>query len=114
MQSSSGIELQTGMLDEGRDDIVLLISSYAPESALGAPLLSWLRRRARSGALMGCVDTGAMIFAEAGLLTHTPAAVHFEALRGYRETYADQMFVDRVFDLSDNRCSSAGGSLLSI
>ena len=88
---------------------MLLLSSYTPENALTKPLLGWLRRRARAGTLMGCVDTGAMIFAEAGLLTQNPAAVHFESLRGYRETYADQMFVDRMFDLSDNRCSSAGG-----
>lgn len=109
VSSSSGIDVQTDRLDNARDDIVLLLSSYAPESALTKPFLGWLRRKARAGTLMGCVDTGAMIFAEAGLLTQNPAAVHFEALRGYRETYADQMFVDRMFDLSDNRCSSAGG-----
>lgn len=109
VRSSSGIDVPTGTLDEARDDIVLLLSSYTPESALTKPFLGWLRRRARAAAFMGCVDTGAMIFAEAGLLTQNPAAVHFEALRGYRETYADQMFVDRMFDLSDNRCSSAGG-----
>ncbi|MCP4821958.1 MAG: helix-turn-helix domain-containing protein, partial [Shimia sp.] len=107
--SSSGFEIKTEELDDMPADIILLISAYAPESALTKPLLSWLRRRARSGALMGCVDTGAMIFAEAGLLTKTPAAVHFEALRGYREAYEDQMFVDRMFDLSDTLCSSAGG-----
>ncbi|WP_162797910.1 GlxA family transcriptional regulator [Sulfitobacter sp. JL08] len=109
VRSSSGIDVPTGHLDEARDDIVLLLSSYTPESALTKPFLGWLRRRARAGTLMGCVDTGAMIFAEAGLLTQNPAAVHFEALRSYKETYADQMFVDRMFDLSDNRCSSAGG-----
>lgn len=109
VSSSSGIDMQTDELDAAAADIVVLISSYTPETALTKPLLAWLRRRARSGALMGCVDTGAMIFAEAGLLTKTPAAVHFEALRGYREAYADQMFVDRMFDLTENRCSSAGG-----
>lgn len=109
VRSSSGIDVPTGHLDEARDDIVLLLSSYTPESALTKPFLGWLRRRARTGTLMGCVDTGAMIFAEAGLLTQNPAAVHFEALRSYKDTYADQMFVDRMFDLSDNRCSSAGG-----
>ena len=104
-----GFELQTQPLDDRGSDIVLLASSYAPEKALAKPLLAWLRARARTGALMGCIDTGAMIFAEAGLLKTVPAAVHFEALRGYREAYADQMFVDRMFDLSDTRCSSAGG-----
>ena len=74
MRSSSGMEIQSGRLDDVNHDVVLLISSYAPEGALTKPLLSWLRRRARKGSLMGCVDTGAMIFAEAGLLTKTPAA----------------------------------------
>ena len=59
--------------------------------------------------MMGCVDTGALIFAEAGLLDATPAATHFEALSGYRDTYDDRMFADRLFDVSESRCSSAGG-----
>ncbi len=107
--SSSGFEVQTEPLDNASCEVVILVSSYAPERALAKPLLGWLRAKARAGTLMGCVDTGAMIFAEAGLLTARPAAVHFEALRGYRESYADQMFIDRMFDLSHNRCSSAGG-----
>ena len=107
--SSSGFEIQTGSLNEEHADIVLLLSSYRPETALVKPLLAWLRRMNRSGAIMGCVDTGALIFAEAGLLDRTPAAVHFEALRGYREKYADRMFADRMYDVSKYRCSSAGG-----
>lgn len=107
--SSSGMQAETLPLDSEKADVVLLLSSYQPEQSLAAPLLSWLKRRAAEGALMGCVDTGALIFAEAGLLTRVPAAVHFEALRGYREKYADAMFADRLFNLSGNRCSSAGG-----
>ncbi|MEM7121724.1 MAG: helix-turn-helix domain-containing protein [Pseudomonadota bacterium] len=107
--SSSGFAVDTVPPDDRRVDIVLLLSSYQPETALVKPLLRWLKARARAGAMMGCVDTGAMIFAEAGLLTKVPAAVHFEALRGYRERFRDEMFVDRLFDVSSNRCSSAGG-----
>jgi AraC family carnitine catabolism transcriptional activator len=110
MVSSSGLTVDTLALDDQRSDVVLLLSSYQPERALTPVLLGWLKRRARGGAVMGCVDTGALIFAEAGLLTHVPAAVHFEALRGYREKFADEMFVDRLFNLSGNRCSSAGGT----
>ncbi len=109
MVSSSGFPVDTLALDDRPADIVLLLSSYDPEASLVQPLLSWLKRRARSGALMGCIDTGALIFAEAGLLATRPAAVHFEALRGYRERFPDEMFVDRLFDITDRRCSSAGG-----
>ncbi|KIC12167.1 hypothetical protein RA19_02660 [Leisingera sp. ANG-M1] len=109
LTSSSGIEIPTEALDRSKADVVLLLSSYHPESAVAGPLLSWLKRRAREGAVMGCVDTGALIFAEAGLLSRRPAAVHFEALRGYREKFGAEMFADRLFDVSGNRCSSAGG-----
>ncbi|WP_421701800.1 GlxA family transcriptional regulator [Aliiroseovarius sp.] len=109
MVSSSGMQVDTEPLDDSPSDVVLLLSSYRPESSLVPALLSWLKRRARAGAVMGCVDTGALIFAEAGLLSRVPAAVHFEALRGFREQFAEEMFVDRLFNLSGQRCSSAGG-----
>ncbi|MEM7223307.1 MAG: helix-turn-helix domain-containing protein [Pseudomonadota bacterium] len=109
MTSSSGIAIETVALDDGAADIVLLLSAYQPETALAKSLLSWLKGRARGGAMMGCVDTGALIFAEAGLLATVPAAVHFEALRGYREKFREEVFIDRLFDVSDKRCSSAGG-----
>lgn len=109
MLSSSGMQVNTEPLDDKAADVVLLLSSYHPEASLVPRLLTWLKRRARAGAVMGCVDTGALIFAEAGLLSLAPAAVHFEALRGYREQFADEMFVDRLFTITGNRCSSAGG-----
>ena len=107
--SSSGISLDTHPLDEEPTDVVVLLSAYHPEKALVPPLLTWLKRKARTGSIMGCVDTGALIFAEAGLLRFTPAAVHFEALRAYQEKFRDEMFVDRLFNVTENRCSSAGG-----
>ncbi len=109
MISSSGLQMNTVPLDDHMSDVVLLLSSYHPERSLVPSLLSWLKRRARGGAMMGCVDTGALIFAEAGLLSNVPAATHFEALRGYREQFAEELFVDRLFDVADTRCSSAGG-----
>lgn len=58
---------------------------------------------------MGCVDTGAMVFAEAGLLAKTLAAVHFEALQSYREAYADPLrvplLVDSLAGPNGHRCA---------
>lgn len=107
--SSSGFEIETQALDEQTADVVLLLSAYHPECSIVPELLTWLRHKAKSGALMGCVDTGALIFAKAGLLQQTPAAVHFEALGGFRAQFPQEMFVDRLFNVSRRRCSSAGG-----
>ena len=109
-RSSSGRALEVdGGLNEETTDAVILLASYAPDRMKTDAVLNWLRRRARSGCLMGCVDTGALIFAEAGLLDRRPAAVHHEAIVGFRESRGKAFFVDRLFDLDEVRCSSAGG-----
>ncbi|MEM9094791.1 MAG: helix-turn-helix domain-containing protein [Pseudomonadota bacterium] len=109
IRSSSGLEIETAPLDAARVEVVVLLSSYQPEAAIEARLINWLKRRAHTNAVMGCVDTAALIFAAAGLLRGHRAAVHFEAIEGYRESFPEAAFVDRLFDLSERRCSSAGG-----
>lgn len=110
VRSSSGIPLPIDAgLDDEPADAVIVLSSYQVEAAMEPPLLAWLRRRARRGDLMGCVDTAALLFAKAGLLAHRPAAVHYEAIQSFREQYAPQMFTDRIYDFSPPRCSSSGG-----
>ncbi|MEM0949169.1 MAG: helix-turn-helix domain-containing protein [Pseudomonadota bacterium] len=108
--SSSGREVSAdGPLDDAPADVVLLLSSYGAERMVSAHLTDWLRRRAKTGALMGCVDTGALIFANAGLLSRRPAAAHHEAILGFREARGDAYFADMLYDLDGDRCSSAGG-----
>lgn len=107
--SSSGFTLAADAgLDARSSDTVLLLASYGAEDEALPGLLSWLRKRARQGALMGCVDTGAVIFARAGLLEGRPAAVHHEAYSAYRTEFRDRQFADRIFDFAPPRCSSAG------
>ncbi len=109
-RSSGGRRIDIdGGLDDNPADAVILLASYYPDRMISAPLIDWLRRRAATGALMGCVDTGALIFAEAGLLNRRPAAVHHEAIVGFREARGEDYFADLLFDMHGNRCSSAGG-----
>ena len=107
--SSSGQVLAVdGPLDDEKTDVVLLLASYGPERMRSRALMAWLRRRARSGCIMGGVDTGALLFAEAGLLTKRPAAAHPEALAALQETAGVDAICDRLFDVEGDRCSSAG------
>jgi len=108
--SSSGFTLAPDAgLDAGPADAVLLLASYRAEDAALPALLSWLHRRAGQGAMMGCVDTGAVIFAKAGLLETRQAAVHHETYTAYRSDFRGLQFTDRIFDFAPPRCSSAGG-----
>lgn len=109
-RSSSGLVFDIdGPLDEAKADVVILLASYTPDRLRSGAFLNWLRRRARDGCLMGCVETGALLFAEAGLLAKRPAAVHRESIVAFREARGEDLFVDRLFDFGGDRFSSAGG-----
>ena len=109
LRASSGIPLETSNLPEERQDIVILLASYHPDRSATDRTLSWLRRQERLGAMMGCVDTGALVFARAGLLEMRPAAAHPEAIAGFHRQFPNSLFIDRLFDVSPPRVSSAGG-----
>lgn len=110
VRSSSGIAVPVDCgLDDRPADAVIVLASYFPSRMATDTLIDWLRHRAAAGALMGCVDTAALIFAEAGLLDRRAAAVHHEAIVGFRERHADRYFADQLFDIDGDRCSSAGG-----
>ncbi|MEW2912644.1 helix-turn-helix domain-containing protein [Leisingera sp. JC11] len=108
-QSSSGIPLDTTALPGEAPDAAILLSSYKPDRSSTVEALSWLRGLDRKGCLLGCVDTGALVFARAGLLGVRPAAAHPEAIAGFHRQFPDSLFVDRMFDFSPPRFSSAGG-----
>ena len=107
--SSSGIPLETAELPNQGVDAAILLASYNPDRSSTEVALSWLRRLDRRGCLLGCVDTGALIFARAGLLERRPAATHPEAITGFHRQFPNSLFVDRMFDFSPPRFSSAGG-----
>lgn len=107
--SSSGLPIATLPLPDDIPDAVIVLASYKPESSSTPGALAWLRRLDRKGCLLGCVDTGALVFARAGLLGVRPAAAHPEAIAGFHRQFPKSLFVDRMFDFSPPRFSSAGG-----
>ena len=95
--------------DAIRSAVVIVIAGYEPENACTAALLRWLKRAARAGTLTGCVDTGALILARAGIRIAAETSVHAEALEGARENYRHTPFSARRVAVDESRISSAGG-----
>jgi AraC family carnitine catabolism transcriptional activator len=89
--------------------VAILLSSYQPEDAATDGLLAWLRYQDRRGALLACVDTGAYLFAKAGLLAGRHIATHREALPAYEVIFDDVILLNEHSGFDGRIASSAGG-----
>jgi AraC family transcriptional regulator, glycine betaine-responsive activator len=73
-------------------------------------LLSWLRKTSRRGVDIGAVCTGAHVLAEAGLLDGYKCTIHWENLPGFTEAFPDIDVTGGLFEIDEDRFSSAGGT----
>jgi AraC family transcriptional regulator, glycine betaine-responsive activator len=73
-------------------------------------LLAWLRKISRKGVDIGAVCTGAHVLAEAGLLDGYRCTIHWENLPGFTEAFPDIDVTGGLFEIDEDRFTSAGGT----
>jgi AraC family carnitine catabolism transcriptional activator len=111
--ASNGLSLPTRALAEVQGehcDIVVVSSSWAPETYSTTSLHTALRNWGRQGCTLGALDTGAFILAEAGLLEGRRATVHYEHLDALIELYPSVEASEELFVFDGNRITCCGGS----
>ena len=110
--ASNGVKIETGALSEVRGtapDLVMLSTSWTPESFSSAALHANLWRFERSGSSVGALDTGAFILAEAGLLDGRRATAHYEHLGALVERFPDIEVCDDLHVFDQCRITCSGG-----
>lgn len=110
--ASNGVNIETALLkDIARRmfDIVVVSSSWAPETAVTSQLLGTLRKWARDGSIIGALDTGAFILADAGLLRGRRATVHYEHIDALKELHPDIEVMEDILVQDEKRFSCCGG-----
>jgi len=109
---SSGVRVEVdGPLPEtGRDDVVIVCAGIDVRGNTTPGLISWLRRAARRGPVIGGLCTGAHALARAGLLDGRRATIHWENQDGFIEDFPDVELARSVFAIDGNRLTSAGGT----
>ncbi|HEY9039356.1 MAG TPA: GlxA family transcriptional regulator [Roseovarius sp.] len=110
--ASNGMSMETLPLAQVRNtryDMVIVSSSWTPESHAGAQLRSALWRWAQSGATLGGIDTGAFILAQAGLLAGRRATVHYEHMDAFGERFPECDLTEELYVFDGSRISCAGG-----
>ena len=92
------------------DATVVVCAGLSVQQHTDKRLLSWLRKTARRGAVIGAVCTGAHILAEAGLLDGYRCTIHWENLPGFSEAFPEINATGGLFEIDEDRFTSAGGT----
>lgn len=99
-RASNGLSIAVDQLEKAnpeRPEIVAVSSSWTPERYSVKPLLSIIRRYARSGSYVAGLDTAAFILADAGLLEGKCATVHYEHIDAFAEKYPEITVSEDLF-----------------
>lgn len=109
---SAGVEFQVDgeFGDLSRDDTLLLIGGVDVQKATTKRLISWLRREARKGLVLGGLCTATYALAKAGLLEGKKATVHWENYDSFIEEFDEIELTKAIFLVDGNRVSAAGGT----
>lgn len=110
--TSNGMSLMSQAMSAhlgSKPNVVVVSSSWAPETHqspdIGKALVQW----SRAGAKIGALDTGTFILAKAGLLKGQSATVHYEHIDALIELYPDISVSENLFVVGANRFTCAGG-----
>lgn len=109
---SNGTEfkLQADLEELNRDDTVMICGGIDVQSATTKKVLSWIRREARRGVIMGGLCTAAYSLAKAGLLDGKKATIHWENQDSFAEEFEDVTLTKSIFVVDGNRITTAGGT----
>ncbi|NGO55713.1 GlxA family transcriptional regulator [Mesorhizobium camelthorni] len=110
--ASNGMAVQTEKLNRVEEDVfevVVVSASWTPETASTPHLLAMLRKWARTGCIIGGLDTGAFILADAGLLNGRRATMHYEHIDSFKELYPEVEVSEDIFIHDGKRFTCSGG-----
>ncbi|MDH1576396.1 MULTISPECIES: GlxA family transcriptional regulator [Pseudomonas] len=89
---------------------LLVVAGFEPLANVAPKLLHALRRLNHEAVVLGGIDTGAMVLAEAGLLDGYRATLHWEALEAFKERFPSLQATQELFEIDRNRITCAGGT----
>ena len=106
----SVFQVDGGLDDLSRDEVVLVCSGLDVEDKASPKLLSFLRKQARRGLAVGGLCTAGYLLARAGLLDGKRATIHWENADSFSEEFEEVKLTKTVFVHDGNRMTTAGGT----
>lgn len=107
--TDGGVVLPQTTLNEARNpDVAVVLGAHPPPVNAVPPYKSWLRKLARSGAIIGGIDWGVIVLAEAGLLENCRVAAHWEVTARLLEYPGTLKVTEDLYAFDRNRMTCAG------
>ncbi|AXC49865.1 GlxA family transcriptional regulator [Paracoccus suum] len=104
------VALDAGLIPTAPGEAIIVCGGLDIARGLTRPILTWLRREARRGNVLGGLCTGTWALAAAGLMDGRRATIHWENHDGLAEAFPEVDLFRSVFVLDGNRISAAGGT----
>ncbi len=110
--SSSGVRVAAdrALSEVAVGGVLLVLASYGYRRAATGRLKAALRHHARHGTLLGGLDTGAWLLAEAGLLDGYRATIHHEELAVFAERFPRVRVVEDRYVVDRDRLTAGGAT----
>jgi AraC family carnitine catabolism transcriptional activator len=110
--ASNGMSLNVDAALElpGAGASLFVVAGFEPLASFDARLAHWLHRAEREGVLLGGIDTGSFVLAEAGLFAGQRLTLHWEAIEAFQERYPRLAVTQELFEIDGKRITSAGGT----
>ncbi|MGE7990073.1 GlxA family transcriptional regulator [Pseudomonas sp. NPDC089554] len=104
------VNADAALAEAERAGMLLVVAGFEPLAGFAPALQHALRRFDHEGMILGGIDTGAMVLAEAGLLDGYRATLHWEALEAFKERYPRLQATQELFEIDRRRITCAGGT----
>jgi len=107
--SDGGVAMPDATINEApRPDVAIVIGGHPPPDDAILPYNSWLRKLARFGIILGGIDWGVVVLAEAGLLEDCRVAAHWEVTARLLEHPGTLRVTEDLYAFDRNRITCAG------
>ncbi|MCD8513867.1 MAG: GlxA family transcriptional regulator [Nitrincola sp.] len=112
VQASDGLTVtpDAAMEEQLKLDIVIVCGGYAAQHSATKEHLSWLQQQAKQHRTLGAICTGTWVLAQAGLLDHYEASIHWECIASLKEAFPKIDISSKLFSMDRERMTSSGGT----
>ena len=110
--ATNGMVLQSNgsFLDVKKASLIFVMSGFNTLLYYREAIGHWMHQMRATGALLGGIDGGAFVLAEADLLTNDRVALHWDSHQPFAARYPDIHLTGSLFEIQHKTVTCAGGT----